>query len=71
MYTIHVCSSQSLIDNTFKSVDILPEKLSRIMVQRIIRIGLVKEKYQSVNDSINVHDWFPVFTKDIEAYISF
>jgi len=70
MYSIHICSFQTFSNNTFKPVDILPEKLSRIMVQGIIRIGLVKEINQSVNDSINVQDWFPVFTKDIEAYIS-
>ena len=68
--TIYVSPSQGLIDHTLKPLDILSEKLCRIMIQGVVRIRLVKEINQSVNDSIDVQYWFPVFTKDVEANIS-
>jgi|AntRauTorckE5430_2_1112549.scaffolds.fasta_scaffold01590_4 hypothetical protein len=70
MNTIHICSSQGFVHDALEPIDILPEKLCSIMIQGIIGIWLVKKINQSVNDSINVQNWFPVFTKDIEAYIT-
>ena len=65
--TIEYSSAKSSFYQAFKLMHILSKQFRRLLVERIVGIGFVKQINQSVNDRVNVQDGLPIFPQNIQA----
>jgi len=62
--------AQRSFDEIFKLAHIPTKQFRRLVVERVVRVGFVKEVNETVNDGINVQHGFPVLPQDIEAHLT-
>ena len=70
VYSIQHSTSQCPGHQALKLLAVLSKELGRLVVQGILRIGLIEQEAQTVYDCINVKNRLPVFSQDIEADFS-
>lgn len=61
---------QSPRHQSLKLLDILSKELCRLVIEGVIWIGLVKQIDQSIYNSIDIQDWLPIFSQNIQTYFS-
>lgn len=49
---------------------ILPEQLGRLVVQRIVRVGVVEEVDEPIDDRVNIKNRLPVLPEDVETDVT-
>lgn len=49
--------------------NISAEQLGGFVVERIVRVGLIEQINQAVNDGVDVQNGLPVLPKDVETYL--
>jgi len=67
---VDATSSHGRPDVAREPISALPHILGRIFVQRIIRVRLKKKVLQSDHNRVEIENWFPIFSKDVQAYIA-
>ena len=54
----------------FELSNILAKKFCRFVIERIVGIWFVKQVDETVNDGINIQDWFPVLSQNVQAHFA-
>ena len=55
------------MNKSFKLSNILPKQFSRLMIQWVVWIRLVKQIYQTINDRVDIKNRPPVFSQNIQT----
>ena len=70
MHTIQNSASQGPRDKSLKLTHIRTEEFGRFVVERVIRIGFVKQINEAVNDRIDIENGLPILAQNIQAHFS-
>ena len=69
--TANVPSTHCSLYILFKKSPVLAQNFSSILIQRIVRIWLQKQVLDAINNRIYGKHWFPIFSQNVQANISF
>lgn len=67
----HIASGHCPFNISFKQLWVVTEDSCCFMVQRILIVWLRKKKVKAINNSVDVENRLPIFTQNVQAYISF
>jgi len=70
LYAFDAASPHGLLDVLQESISILGHFRGGFFVQWIVRVRLEEQILQSNHDRIQVKDWLPVLTQNVQANIS-
>ena len=69
-YALEAIALQRLFDGGCELCLVGAEQGGRLSVQGIIRVGLVEQETQPVNDLVDIHHWPPLVSQNIQAHCS-
>ena len=69
--TIHWTTFQGPFDEHFELPYIASEQFGSFVIEWIVRIRFVEQVDETVNDTVNVQYWFPIFSQYIQTNFSF
>lgn len=67
---IELSSPKGSIHEPLKALNVLAEQISRLVVEWIVGIGLVKQINQSIDNRIDIQDGPPVLSQNIQTNLS-
>ena len=68
--SIQFPSSKSSVDKTFETLNVLSEEIRSLVIQWIVRVWLIEQIDQAVDDCVDVQDRPPVLSQNIQAHLA-
>ena len=70
MHPIHNPPPQSPLHQPFKLLGIPSKQICRLVIQRIVRIRLVKQENQPINNRVNIQNGLPILAQNVQTNFS-
>lgn len=70
LHTLERPATQCLLHQALELLQVAAEHLRRLAVERVIRVGLVEEVDEAVDDRVDVEDGLPVRPQDVQAHVA-
>lgn len=70
MHAVDVASLHSLLYVHLEGSSVALELRRRLLIQRVLRVGLQKEILESVDDGVDGEDRLPILAKNVETHVT-
>lgn len=67
---LHIAPAHTRPHRPLEVLSVVPQMLSRVLVQRITRVGLEEQELQPHNHSVQIQHRLPVLAQDVQAHVT-